>query len=304
MVAVDVMGGDYSPKAILEGALLASREGVSIALFGPHKLISKELDRIDEQWKTFELAIYDAPEQIGMDEDSVRSVRKKRNSSIVRAFESVRDGICRSVVSAGNSGALMVASTLILGCERKINRPAIAGLIPTKSKNSAVGLDLGANTECRPEHLFQFAQIGSDYANRLFHIDNPRVGLLSNGHEKGKGSILTKQAFNLIAESGLNFIGNIEPDFVLNGGTDVVVCDGFTGNILLKTLEACLSLFSKISNGNLKSNFLSNFIQNHGAPLLGVNGTVIICHGNSDAQTIKRSILFAKSSSQKTLNTK
>ncbi len=381
MIALDVMGGDHAPQAIVHGALLAAQESISITLFGPHDLITSLLEKLDVHWKRYPLYIAHADQVIGMDDDPVLAVKTMPDSSLVQAVASVKNGTCQAVISAGSSGALMVASTLILGRQEGVGRAAIAGFLPTK-KGKVLALDLGANTEVRPEHLYQFAHLGATYVAAVSGIKRPRVALLANGHEEGKGSALVKQAHALLKKSTLNFIGNAEPHHVFNHEMDVIVCDGFTGNVLLKTSEAVTDMFSSwlaqgiadYSNsqvrtlrvdssslsgldtrvalltaigveasrydreedhsGQLESSealslrklqqpsvmggreqlmdemdarqvrAIGDFIQTSidarldykgvgGALLLGVNGTVVVCHGSSDAQTIQRAITFA-----------
>jgi glycerol-3-phosphate acyltransferase PlsX len=316
MIALDVMGGDHAPQAIVHGALLAAQQSIPITLFGPYDLITSLLEKLDAGWQRYPLHIAHADQVVHMDDDPVSAVKTKPGSSLVKAVSSVKQGICQAVVSAGSSGALMVASTLILGRQEGVGRAAIAGFLPTK-KGKVLALDLGANTEVRPEHLYQFAHLGAAHVAAVSGIKRPRVALLANGHEDNKGSVLVKQAHLLLKESTLNFIGNAEPKHVLDHEMDVIVCDGFTGNVLLKTCEAATDMFSawlaqgitkyseKMSAENAQqmqktARFLQasidarlDYKQVGGALLLGVNGTVIVCHGSSDAQTMQYAITFA-----------
>lgn len=316
MIALDVMGGDYAPQAIVHGALLAAQQSIPITLFGPQDLIVKLLEDLDVNWQRYPLSIVHADQVVGMDDDPVSAVKTKPDSSLVKAVASVKQGTCQAVISAGSSGALMVASTLILGRQEGVGRAAIAGFLPTK-KGKVLALDLGANTEVRPEHLYQFAHLGAAHVAAVGGIKNPRVALLANGHEASKGSALVKQAHLLLKESALNFIGNAEPKHVFDHEMDVIVCDGFTGNVLLKTCEAVTDMFSEwLVQGvtdyskNLPAesakqtedaaHFLQasidarlDYKQVGGALLLGVNGVVVVCHGSSDAQTMQRAITFA-----------
>lgn len=315
MIALDGMGGDFAPDVVVRAALRAAQQSIPIMIFGPSSRITSLLFHYDACWESYPLTVYDAPEEIFMHDDPVASVRKKNRSSLVQAVLSVKQGVCHAVVSAGSTGALMVASTLILGRQEGIERPAIAGFLPTK-KGKVLVLDLGANTDLRPHHLVQFAQMGSDYLSRLMGIDRPRVALLANGHEEGKGTMLVKEAHQLLKQSPLNFIGNAEPEHVMDHAMDVVVCDGFSGNILLKTcetvtdtmnawliqsfdellhneasprLEYGLSIKKRLQ-GDLHARL--NYKQDGGALLLGVQGTVIVCHGNSDAQLLEQALIF------------
>lgn len=300
MVAVDVMGGDHAPDAVLQGALAAAKNSVPVALFGPQALISDWLCKHEPLWERLAITIVDAPECVAMDEDPVSAVRKKSRSSLVQAVASVAGGQSSIALSAGNSGALMAAAALIIGRSPGVERPAIAGLLPTSTKNNVLVLDLGANTECRASHLQTFAHLGSDYLQRVFGIQSPRIGLLSNGHEAGKGSQLVKEVYTLLQADRLNFIGNVEPGDVFAHRADVVVCDGFSGNVLLKTMEAIADLIAHSLGSDHAAMIDQRFTHKkmHGALLLGVNRPVIVCHGNADAQAIEQAIQFAWSSRQ------
>lgn len=312
MIALDVMGGDFAPHAILQGALKAARSSIPIKLFGPEKLIRTCLTELDQTWESYSITIEDASEVIEMDEEPVNAVRKKTRSSLVKAVESVRLGDCSAVISAGNSGALMVAATFILGRTQGIERPAIAGFMPAE-KGSVLTLDLGANTECRAQHLFQFAQLGVSYIEEMTKHAAPRIGLLANGHEDRKGSALTKEVFALLkAEKSFNFVGNVEPFDLFTNKADLVVTDGFSGNILLKTMEASYELFMRIVQQetlhvdvqvkHLLNETLHKRIDSRyqgGALLLGVQGRVIVCHGNADAIAIAQALALAFSPCQR-----
>lgn len=308
MIALDVMGGDHAPQAILDGSLRAAKKSIPLMLFGPETLIRDELHKLDPSWEQYPLRVCDAPVVVTMDDEPVFAVRKKPTSSLVKAVESVKTGQCITALSAGNSGAMMAASTFLLGRAEGVERPAIAGLMPTLHGNVLM-LDLGANTECRPQHLVQFASMGVEYAQKTLKITNPRVALLSNGHEEGKGSQLVKDAFELLKQTPINFIGNVEPYDLLENKADVIVCDGFSGNVFLKTMETTFELCMTLLKQDIQKqdpaiqvwgkNFLTKVAGklNHkrfgGAVLLGVKGNVIVCHGSSDAQTIEQAILFA-----------
>jgi len=293
MIAIDVMGGDQAPGVVLEGAVSAAKKSIPITLFGPARLINDWLAINEPLWTQYPIAIADSNDVIAMDEEPVLAVRKKTSSSLVRAVASVAGGQSSAVLSAGNSGAFMIASTLVLGRQEGIERPAIAGFLPTTHGN-VLALDLGANTECRAYHLVQFAQMGSEYLNRTMGVNNPTIALLSNGHEEGKGSQLVKEAYGLLKQSSLNFVGNAEPYDVFEHKVDIVVCDGFSGNILLKTLEAVCSLIEH-KLGDVANSFTAQlgYKKIGGAMLLGVKGQVVVCHGNSDAQTLENAITFA-----------
>ncbi len=312
-VAVDGMGGDFAPHAVIEGVLEAARSGVPILLFGPEKKLSRYLTEQYEGWQQLGIKVVQASDEIGMAEEPVYAVRKKPDSSLVKAVQAVATGQAHAVFSAGNSGALMAASLFLLGREEGIDRPAIAGLLPTL-KGSVIALDLGANVDCRPHYMQQFAEMGSAYAEKLLNLSSPRVGLLSNGAERGKGSLLVKQSAAVLEESSLNFIGNIEPIDIINHAVDVVVCDGFSGNVLLKTMEATATMIRHSLAHELSS---GAFMRDHtegektralfeaalqrldnrfgeaaqsGARLLGINGIVLVGHGAARTESIARSI--------------
>ncbi|MFA6526884.1 MAG: phosphate acyltransferase PlsX [Candidatus Babeliales bacterium] len=304
MIALDVMGGDHAPAQVLQGALMAARKGVSIALFGPEQLVRQGLTALDISWENYGLLVVNAPDCVAMDDEPVSAVVKKKHSSLVMAVASLKEQRCGAVVSAGNSGALMVAALLLLGKQEGIDRAAIAGFLPSCNGQRVLALDLGANTECRPEHLYQFAQCASGYLTERHGVVSPRVALLSNGHEAGKGSQLVKQTHELLKGSKLNFIGNCEPYALLDHSTDIIVCDGFAGNVLLKTLETSFRLFQGMVR---TSNHFSRDVVDTigqiiadvdyrrvgGALLLGVKGNVIVCHGDSDAIAIENALCSA-----------
>lgn len=305
IIAVDAMGGDFAPSKIVRGAFLAaSLHNVPVALFGPQDVIFAELNACSPLWKNYSITVHDAPEMIEMAEEPVMAIQKKRRSSLVLSVLAVKEHACQGIISAGNSGAIMAAAIIFLGKQPGIGRPAIAGLLPSIN-GQVLMLDLGANTECRPEHLHQFASMGSAYAQDNLHVSNPRVGLLANGHEEKKGSVLTKATFELLKnDPTLNFIGNVEPYHIFHGHADVVVSDGFSGNILLKTLESTYDfltnkILSQIEADDQSQEWGKNILEHlnksmgisSGAPLLGVNGPVIVCHGNAGDKTIEQAIV-------------
>ncbi len=308
MIAIDVMGGDLAPNASLEGALRAARKKVPILLCGPKDKIITILEELDGKWRSYHIEFYDTPDVIEMGEEPLAAVSKKQQSSLVVAVKNISEGAASACVSAGNSGALMVASVLMLGKVEGVERPAIASFLPGRKK-STLCLDLGANTECKPSHLVHFAYLGVEYISKKFGIKNPRVGLLSNGSEPSKGSSLTKEAFSLLKESKLNFIGNCEPCDIVQDKADVLVCDGFSGNILLKSFEAMsqemLAWFSdefeQADHESKEKAFRAiahikekvDWRQQGGALLLGVRGTVVVAHGSSNADAIENAIHLA-----------
>jgi glycerol-3-phosphate acyltransferase PlsX len=308
MIAIDVMGGDRAPDVVLQGSLQAASKAIPITLFGPSDAITQWLDKHDKNWKTYPITIVHAPEVVAMDDDPLSAIRQKRASSLVVAIESVATGRCRAVVSAGNSGALMAAAIFIIGREDAVERAPFAGFLPTPI-GSVLCLDLGANTDCRAHHLMQFAHLGNSFVKKVLGLPRPRIGLLSNGHEQGKGSMLVKEAYALLKkENSLHFIGNVEPCHIFSQQTDVVVCDGFSGNVMLKTLESTITAMQntieqegaqygidglKLANA-ITSRFSSN--KDGGALLLGVKGTVVVCHGASTAHDIEKAIIFSMQS--------
>lgn len=292
MIAIDVMGGDFAPQQQLMGAYRAVRNlAIPVTLFGPQSVMQEGLDAIDPQWTRYPITLRDAVEVVGMDEHPVHAVRTKTNSSLVQAVMSVKRGDCSAVVSAGNSGALMAAATFILGRENGVERPAIGGFLPTK-KGEVLCLDLGANTDCRAIHLLQFAHLGVEHIQHVKGLERPRVGLLANGAESSKGSRLVQEAYPLLERSGLNFVGNIEPEALFDHAVDVLVCDGFVGNILLKTIEACTNLNSW-HDEEVGQVAPSSHARQGGALLLGVQGTVIVAHGAANAAAMQHAIMKA-----------
>lgn len=308
-IAVDAMGGDYAPEEVVNGAVLACRElGAEVILVGDEKKIASILK--NQSITGLKLDIYHTTEVIEMDDHPANAVKKKKDSSLVVANRLVKQGSAGAVISAGNTGAAMSASLLTLGRIKGINRPAIASPMPT-STGVSVLLDAGANADCDPENLAQFALMGSIYAEQVFGFSKPRVGLLSIGEEETKGNKLTVEAHQLLKQSGLNFIGNIEGRDVHRGECEVIVCDGFVGNIVLKLSEGLAgALFGQIKTAltkNLitisgaflvKGAFKSlkgrmDYTEYGGAPLLGLNGISMISHGRSNAKAIKNAIRAA-----------
>ena len=311
-VAVDAMGGDHAPQEIVAGAAQAARDlGVEIILVGP-------TDRMHREWRAagagaLPVRVVDATEVIEMGEPPAMALRRKRQASILVAVEALRRGEADAVVSAGNTGAAMAAALLILGRIEGIDRPAIAAVLPTL-RGRAIMVDVGANVDCRPKHLLQFAVMGSVYAQRVLGVARPRVGLMSNGTEETKGNELVIRAADLLRESGLHFIGNVEGRDFFDGAADVVVCDGFVGNLLLKFGEGlAVGIFTllreELSRGLLVRLGVAlatprlralarrmDYTEYGGAPLLGVNGICIITHGSSGAKAMRNSIALAAES--------
>lgn len=308
-IAVDAMGGDFAPHEVVAGAIAACREfDADIILVGQESALRTILN--EQSTSELKLEIEPAAEVIAMDEHPAGAVKRKKDSSLVVANRLVKDGRAAAVISAGNTGAAMSASLLYLGRVNGIKRPAIASPMPTRNGVSVL-LDAGANADCEAENLVQFAWMGSVYAEKVLGLLKPKVGLLSIGEEATKGNKLTLEAHQLLKNSNLNFIGNIEGRDVHRGECDVIVCDGFVGNIVLKLSEGLAgTLFGQIKEvikGNLitaagglllKQAFsrLKNrldYTEYGGAPLLGLNGISMIGHGSSNAKAIKNAIRAA-----------
>jgi glycerol-3-phosphate acyltransferase PlsX len=299
MIAIDAMGGDFAPQAVVEGVLSCMKNniqsGIKVCMFGPEKIVSDLLSKLDPDWQKYNIVIQDTSELIGMNDEPVQAFKVKKNSSLVRAVKAVAVGDCKAVVSAGNSGAMAVASLFLIGRNKGVDRPALVGLFPVE-KGYVVCLDLGANADCKANNLYQFAQLGSKYARDMLKIDNPIVGLLSNGHEVSKGSALTKEAFEVLNDAKINFFGNVEPHHVFSGKVDVAISDGFVGNIFLKTFEATAGACYSILQGrdDIKKELKKrlSLSKQGGALLIGVKKPVLIVHGNASAKIIENSILF------------
>lgn len=317
-IAVDAMGGDLGPKIIIEGAVQAAREwGVQILLVGNQDSLTSELAQFNTNGLM--ISIIDAPEVVEMDESPAIAIRKKKRSSIRIATEMVKTGEANGVVSAGNTGAAMATAKIILGAIKGVERPAIAILLPT-AKGLALMLDVGANVDCRPRHLLHFAIMGHIYSKDILGIQNPKVGLLNIGEEESKGNELTKEAFRTIKNGGLNFIGNVEGKDLYAGNVDVVVCDGFIGNVALKISESVAEMISNYFYQEIPKklpwklgyllmrpcfqNFkkMVSYDEYGGAPLLGIDGVCTICHGRSGAKAIKNAIHVAMEFYQRDVN--
>ncbi|WP_353894559.1 phosphate acyltransferase PlsX [Proteinivorax hydrogeniformans] len=310
-IALDVMGGDNAPDSTIEGGLDALKECDDIFIYfvGPSTKINEKLDEfgVDDIKDRFE--VVEASEVITNEEKPVEAIRKKKDSSLVKAVSLVRDNEADTAVTAGSTGAFMAAGYFVLRRIKGIDRPALAPIFPSASGYTIV-LDVGSNMDAKPEHLLQYAKMGSIYAKGVFKIEKPTVGLLNVGTEEGKGNELTKKAYDLLKEADdINFKGNIEARDVPGGAVDVVVCDGFVGNVMLKFMEGAASFifgslkkeitksFSrKVGAVMLKSAFSDfakqmDYTEHGGAPLLGVKGALIKSHGSSDAKAIKNAIL-------------
>ena len=309
-IAVDAMGGDHAPRREVEGAVLAAEEwGLGILLVGQEELLRKELRR--HPARHWPVEVVHAAEVITMEDNPVRAVRTKRESSIRIATRLVREGRAQAVVSAGNTGAVMATAKIVLGALPSVDRPALGAVFPPLGGKSAVMIDVGANVDCKPEQLRQFAVMGATFSRLLLGISNPRVGLLSIGAEQTKGNELTREAYRLLKQSSLNFVGNVEGRDLYNGSVDVIVCDGFIGNVALKISEgladAIQQLFAEALSRKASSKGVSessrpaledlakriDYSETGGAPLLGVKGVCTICHGNSTPKAIQNAIRMA-----------
>lgn len=308
-IAVDAMGGDHGPAVVVEGAVAAAREfGASVILVGDEATLGRELDRL--RARDLATEVRHASQVVGMAEAPSQALRRKRDSSLRIAAELVRDGEASAFVSAGNTGAAMAISMFVIGVLRGIDRPAIAALLPSL-RGFTVLLDAGANVNPKPWHLFQFALMGHVYARDILALERPRVGLLSVGEEEGKGNELTREAYELLKESRLNFVGNIEGRDIYNGSCDVVVTDGFTGNVAIKISESLADMLSTMVTEELRRDLRSraagalglpafdrirrrvDYTEAGGAPLLGIDGAAIVCHGSSPAKAIKNAVRVA-----------
>ncbi len=304
-IAVDAMGGDHAPSEIVKGAVMAAEENdIRVLLIGDESLLRQETE------ETARVRIVHAAEVIEMNESPVSAVRRKKEASIVKAVQMVKDGVADGVVSAGHTGATMAAGLLILGRIAGVERPALVSVIP-RPTGCTVLLDVGANIDCRPSHLVQFAIMGSVYAELGLGIVLPRVGLLSNGEERTKGNELSLATYPLLERAPIHFIGNVEGRDLFSGRVDVIVCDGFIGNIVLKTGEGLAKAFSQLIKQELTASWMAkmsaamaartlrnirdrfDYAEYGGVPLLGVNGVVVVSHGKSKAKAIKNAIRTA-----------
>ncbi|HIJ88327.1 MAG TPA: phosphate acyltransferase PlsX [Desulfuromonadales bacterium] len=308
-VAVDAMGGDNAPVVEVTGAVEACREfGLSVTLVGDKDRLETELAK--HSVNGLDIDIFHASEVVGMHDSASDAVRKKRDSSVRRAFELVKEGKACAAVSAGNSGATMASGMFVLKRIAGIERPAIAQLFPTL-KGQTLVLDIGGNVDCKPLHLVQFAIMGEVYARYAMGIASPRVGLLSNGEEDSKGNELTRETNAFLRKTSLNYCGYIEGRDIFAGAVDVVVCDGFVGNIVLKLSEGLADAAGKMLKREIVKSWVSkigylfvrgafdrfkkivDYAEYGGAPLLGINGVGMICHGGSNVKAIKNAIKFA-----------
>ncbi|MBK8313904.1 MAG: phosphate acyltransferase PlsX [Acidobacteria bacterium] len=315
-IAVDAMGGDNAPAIEVEGAIQAARElRARVLLVGQEEKIRAELERqgvTNPRKQRLHIEIVNATEVITMDEPVANAVRRKRDSSIRVAARLVREGKAHGLGSAGNTGAVMAPAKLVLGTLPSVDRPALAGIFPTLKGNGTVLLDVGANAECKPEHLKQFAIMGSIYSRSILGVRSPKVGLMSIGEEALKGNDLTKETFNKLMEAPINFIGNVEGRDIFTGEVDVIISDGFTGNVILKTSEGLVEAIMGLLKSELGQTIMTqvgamlslnafrsvkkrlDYSEFGGAPLLGCKQICVICHGSSTPKAIRNAIRVAK----------
>lgn len=319
-IAIDAMGGDNAPFSIVAGTVMGYRvlhPHVKLILVGNVLRIKQELRELKAD--KLPIDIVDASETIDMNDNPIEAVRQKKNSSINVGLTLQKEGKADAFISAGNTGAVMTASLLTLGRLKGVNRPAIAALFPSE-EGVALVLDVGANSDCKAQYLYQFGIMGDIYSKSILKVRNPKVGLLSIGEEQTKGNELTIASHKMLDSSTLNFCGNVEGRDILKGTADVVVCDGFVGNIVLKFAESTANFMTTRLKQKIRGNLFAtigaflmkaafrNFKQSldsaeyGGAPLLGINGVCIICHGNSSPRAIKNAILVAVDMVRKKVN--
>ena len=299
-IGLDAMGTNHSPCTEVEGAISSLRDStddLQIILIGDDELIRLELEKYDSTYPMDQLSIIHAPEKVLNEDSPAKALRQKPNSSIAVGLKMQKNGELDAFVSAGSTGAVMAGSLLILRPLKGVDRPCIGTVVPT-AKGPLLLLDAGANVDCKPHHLTQFAGLGKVYAQDLMGIDTPRVGLLNIGEEPEKGNEVTLATHKILSSTHLNFVGNVEGGEILGGACDVLVCDGFVGNVILKFYESVAYFISNLfkdklgqGSGELKDIFkILDYTETGGAPLLGVNGVVIICHGNSPPKAIYNAI--------------
>ncbi len=309
-VAIDAMGGDDAPLVNVDGAIdaVAAQKDLEVILVGVEPVVRKHLE--GRKYKGSRITIHHAPDVVKMDDPPSLAVRRKKDSSMRRAFDLVRDGKADAVVSAGNSGAMMGMALFLLGRAEGVDRPAFAALMPSYSKPFLL-LDAGANVDCNPDNIIQFALMGNAYSRLVVGVDNPRVSLLSIGEEQMKGNVLIKESTKILSSLGINFKGNVEPKDAYMGEADVIVCDGFVGNIFLKTSEGLAEFVMRLLKREMSRSvaarmgylFMRSVLKNvkketayeeyGGAPLLGIKGAVIVCHGRSTPRAIMKAIKIA-----------
>ncbi len=311
-IAVDAMGGDYAPKSEVEGAIRAARQlGVKVILVGQEDVVRRELEQHHEA-SGLPIEIAHASERVTMDDSAARAVRAKRDSSMRVASRLVRDGCAQGFLSAGNTGAVMATAKMVQGVVPGVDRPALVGILPTVKGSPVLLVDVGANVDCSPRMLAQFAVMAEIYSRVVLRRPNPRVGILSIGEEEHKGNDLTRSVWPLLQSLNINFVGNVEGGDIYAGNVDVIVCDGFIGNVALKVSEGIVEMVKALLHESLEATITRkigyvlsrtaysdfkkrlDYSEYGGAPLLGVRGVTIICHGKSNANAIMNGIRVAK----------
>src|SRR5690348_1964761 len=322
VIAVDAMGSDKAPKPEIEGAILAARHyDVGVVLVGPESQLRAEL-RHHPTASFLDIQVANATQVIGMEEKAAQAVRSKRDSSMRVGLRLVREGQADGFISAGNTGAAMACAKMVLGTLPGVDRPALAAVFPTAEGTAAVMLDVGANVDCKPHNLAQFAVMGEIYFRSIFGSEKPRVGLLSIGEEESKGNDLTRQAYQLMKLLPLDFVGNVEGRDLYNGHVDVIVCDGFVGNVALKISEGLVDTVRYLLKESLRATITRqvgfllsrrafedfkkrlDYSEYGGAPLLGIKGVSIVSHGSSNANAIKNAIRVAAEFARGHINSK
>jgi glycerol-3-phosphate acyltransferase PlsX len=322
VIAVDAMGSDKAPKPEIEGVIHAARHyHVKVLLVGPEAQLKHEL-AAHSSARHLPIEIVNATEVIGMHEKAAQAVRSKRDSTMRVGLRLVREKHAAGFVTAGNTGAAMATAKMVLGALPGVDRPALAAVFPTSANKPAIMIDVGANVDCKPQNLAQFAVMGEIYYRAIFGEKKPSVGLLSIGEEESKGNDLTRQAFSLLKELPLNFIGNVEGRDLYNGSVDVIVCDGFVGNVALKISEGLVEAVRYLLKESLKSTITSqvgyllsrsafvdfkkrlDYAEFGGAPLLGLKGVAIVGHGSSNSNAIKNAIRVAKQFAESGINSR
>jgi glycerol-3-phosphate acyltransferase PlsX len=319
-IAVDAMGADHAPKPEVEGAIRAAKTlGVKVILVGRQEVIRRELAQ-HEDAESLPIEVVHASEHVTMEDSAAKAMRAKRDSSMRVASRMVRDKHADGFVSAGNSGACMAIAKTVMGVVPGVDRPALSGLFPSLIGTPVVVVDVGANVDCSPSMLAQFAVMGEIYSRIVLHLKSPRVGLLSIGEEELKGNDLTRAATPLLKTLGINFIGNVEGRDIYTGKADVIVCDGFIGNVALKVSEGVVDIMQHMLQESLEATITRkigyvlskaayrdfkkrvDYSEYGGAPLLGVKGVCIVCHGRSNANAIKNAIRVAAEFSRGHIN--
>lgn len=306
VIAIDAMGGDNAPVEIIKGAVSSASSDVKLILVGDEDIITSELQKY--KYPEGSIEIFNATQVITGEDVPTVAIKQKKDSSMVVGLNMIKEGKAGAFISAGNTGALLTGATFIAGRIKGIERPALAGLLPNDNKTHTLLMDCGANIDCKPNYLLQFAEIGSIYMENVIGIKNPRVGLLNVGTEEEKGNTVVKEAHGLLKNSSLNFVGNVEASMISTGIADVIVCDGFVGNIVLKHTEGLAKSIMKMVKEELMSSSVSKFgallakgafrklkkrfdyREVGGAPFLGLNALVVKAHGSSDAKAISGAI--------------